>query len=190
MPDDGRLVETAWEDHRESLAVWLKSLLRDDHAAADCLQWTFAKLVETGGPPLAGNLRGWLFRVAQNCARQMLRRRAVEQRGMVQWASTKQLADREPDDAFEELLKRERLVQVTEAVRQLPESQQQVFRMRFHEGLTFARIAGQLGLPLGTVLTRMRLALQSVRERVGAERPLPRRPASSSDPTASPSGDD
>jgi RNA polymerase sigma-70 factor (ECF subfamily) len=152
------------------MLVFLRSVLRDEHAAADCLQTTFSKLVETGGPPVAGNLRGWLFRVAHNCARELQRRSQIERRGLEQVAILRQLADGGKTAASSELFsRRERLEQARNAVRQLSTSQQQVLRMRIEDGMKFAEIAQQLNLPLGTVLTRMRLALESVRRRVRRE---------------------
>lgn len=167
----GGLCEAAWKDHREALTAWLRALLRDEHAAADCLQMTFSRLVETGGPPVAGNLRGWLFRVAQNFARQLQRRRGVELQGLERLAFMRQLADRESTGASDELLRRERLGQVTMAVRQLSNAQQEVLRLRMEEGLKFAEIASRLQLPLGTVLTRMRLALKAIRSQIGDDNP-------------------
>ena len=44
----------------------------------------------------------------------------------------------------------------------LPVEQRRVIRMRIYEDKTFAVIAEELGAPLGTVLTRMRLALRKL----------------------------
>lgn len=49
----------------------------------------------------------------------------------------------------------------------LPFEQQQVVEARIQRGQTFAAIAAELGLPLGTVLTRMRLALAKLRRSLG-----------------------
>ena len=163
--------EVAWLEHCDALRGFLQGVLRDEHAAADCLQQTFSKLVESGGPPVAGNLRGWLFRVALNFARQLQRRQSVERRGLEKVAIMRQLADCAKPEAGEELIRRERLDQAREAVRRLSIDQQAVLRMRIEEGLKFAEIADRLGLPLGTVLTRMRRALETVRRYVQSESP-------------------
>lgn len=161
--------EVAWAEHCGALLAFLRGVLRDEHAAADCLQQTFSKLVESGGPPVAGNLRGWLFRVAFNCARQLQRRQSIERRGLEQVAIMRQLADCEELEAGEELIRRERLQQATDAVRQLSIDQQAVLRLRIDEGLKFAEIAERLEIPLGTVLTRMRRAIEAVRKMLGIE---------------------
>jgi RNA polymerase sigma-70 factor, ECF subfamily len=49
----------------------------------------------------------------------------------------------------------------------LPPDQQRSLQMAFFEGLSHAEIAAQTGTPLGTVKTRIRTALLSLREAVG-----------------------
>jgi len=46
----------------------------------------------------------------------------------------------------------------------LPQEQQEVIRRRIYDGQTFAEIAEQMQLPLGTVLTWMRRGLLRLRE--------------------------
>lgn len=58
----------------------------------------------------------------------------------------------------------------TEAVRaslsKLPDDTRDLFRMFFEEGFTHPEIAGKTGLPLGTVKTRLRRGLLTLRERL------------------------
>jgi RNA polymerase sigma-70 factor (ECF subfamily) len=54
--------------------------------------------------------------------------------------------------------------QLKKALKQLPESWQQIVSLRIYENLTFQQIADQLGIPLGTALTRMRRALERLRK--------------------------
>jgi len=55
----------------------------------------------------------------------------------------------------EPLIRGETVEAVREALKQLPEEQRRVVLARIYEEKTFAEIAGEFGLPLGTVLTRM-----------------------------------
>ena len=52
---------------------------------------------------------------------------------------------------------------VERAVSRLPDEQERVVRMTFFEGLSQAEIAERLGIPLGTVKTRVRLAFVKLR---------------------------
>ena len=49
---------------------------------------------------------------------------------------------------------------ITEAVRQLPEEQREVFLLRQLQGMAFAEIAEVVGIPANTVKSRMRYALE------------------------------
>jgi RNA polymerase sigma-70 factor, ECF subfamily len=48
----------------------------------------------------------------------------------------------------------------------LPADQHAVVTLSYLDGLSHSEIAGKLGLPLGTVKSRMRLAYQKIREAV------------------------
>lgn len=53
--------------------------------------------------------------------------------------------------------------QVKNAIRNLPKSSQVIVTMRIQDGKTFQAIADDLKLPIGTVLTRMRRAMEKIR---------------------------
>ena len=53
--------------------------------------------------------------------------------------------------------------ELKKALKELPESWQQIVSLRIYENLTFQQIANQLGIPLGTALTRMRRALERLK---------------------------
>lgn len=57
----------------------------------------------------------------------------------------------------------ERQQGVRGALAALPFEQHQVLRLSFYDGLSHVEIADQLGLPLGTVKSRIRLALNKIR---------------------------
>jgi len=52
---------------------------------------------------------------------------------------------------------------VHRALAALPQEQREVVRLAYFEGLTHSDIAGRLGVPLGTVKTRLRLAFDKLR---------------------------
>ena len=66
-----------------------------------------------------------------------------------------------PEEATELTLQRQR---VRAAIAELPTDQQQVLALAYFNGLTHREIAEKLGEPLGTVKTRIRLAMQKLRQ--------------------------
>ncbi len=69
--------------------------------------------------------------------------------------------------ADDSLLDGQRKVAVGAALAELPEDQRDVIELSFMKGLSHSEIAGQLGLPLGTVKSRIRLAFQRLRGELG-----------------------
>jgi RNA polymerase sigma-70 factor (ECF subfamily) len=58
----------------------------------------------------------------------------------------------------------ERRTHILAALRELPEEQREVLDLGYFQGLSQTEIADATGQPLGTVKTRMRLAMQKLRE--------------------------
>jgi len=56
---------------------------------------------------------------------------------------------------------------VRNALGALPEEQRRVVEMAYFHGLTHVEIAEELALPLGTVKSRLRLALDKIRAALG-----------------------
>jgi len=160
---DGSLVEALHAETAKGLRYFLVGLLRDDSLAGDVLQATFAKLVEVGHRVQTSSLKAWLFRVAYREAMAVRRRQAAGQRAVRHSAwSRASVAAETPDP----LLHAETIAAVREALDDLPSKQARIVRMRIHEEKTFAAIAEELQIPLGTALGRMRAALAKLRKRL------------------------
>ena len=145
------------------LQRFLLGLLRDHHLAGDVFQTTFVRLAQYGHKTRAESRKGWLFRVAYNEAMLVRRRQAIDDvaRRRTAW-------EREPvgQSAEAALVRAETVQLVRQAIRELPAEQQRVVRMRIYEDKTFAAIAVELGIPLGTALGRMRTALIKLRSKL------------------------
>ena len=59
-----------------------------------------------------------------------------------------------------------RLGMVREVLGRMPEVQREVLELRVKCGLSYAEVAGVLGIPLGTVRSRIHAAVAALRERV------------------------
>jgi RNA polymerase sigma-70 factor (ECF subfamily) len=77
----------------------------------------------------------------------------------------------EPEPAAPELISREQeAIRLKRAVAKLPAEQQEVLRLAFFEDKAHAEVAAELGLPLGTVKSRIRLAFGRIRTELGESR--------------------
>ena len=108
--------------------------------------------------PTRAKLTTWLFVVARNRAIELGRQKARR---------PELRDDLEPvgfvADPAELVAVADEAQRVAEAVAELPEEQLEVLRLAYFDGLSHAEIAGVIGVPLGTVKGRVRLALQRLR---------------------------
>jgi len=134
-------------------------VLHEPEAAEDILQEVFMQLWRNPSSFVAarGSLGGWLAIVARNRSIDTLRRkRPATSVDDVALASPCNLADEAERDT---LMQRARVV-----IQQLPREQRKTLEMAFFDGLTHTEIAEITGDPLGTVKTRIRSALLSLRK--------------------------
>ena len=149
-------------EHVPALRNFLGARCRDADLTADLMQEVAARLV-MAAPRLHanGNARGYLFRIATSVWHDHLRRDLVRRRAAGVLAQG-EAGSAPPPLADEALLERELRAAVQRAVALLPDTQQEVVRLRHERGFTFQQIADRLGRPLGTVLTQMRAALAKI----------------------------
>lgn len=160
---DPGTVAALYVEYGDQLRRFLIGVLRDQQLANDVLQATFTKLVERGHETRKESRKSWLFRVAYHEAMAIRRRQAVGNKVFERVAWT---IDTTHSAADVPLIRLEAVESVREAIADLPEAQQQVVRMRIYEEKTFAVIAEELGIPLGTALARMHSALAKLRKRL------------------------
>jgi RNA polymerase sigma-70 factor (ECF subfamily) len=168
---DPATVTALYERYADELRLFLTGVLRNADLAAEALQNTFAKTVESGHTAHEESFKGWLFQVAFHEALLLRRRGQIHDRSLrelarVDRSQTETAGFDCPDDR---LIRSEMTEQIRQALAELPADQRQVVQMRIYEDKTFAAIARELSAPLGTVLTRMRLALKKLSRRLGSE---------------------
>jgi RNA polymerase sigma-70 factor (ECF subfamily) len=155
--------ESAMEDifRRYSGPVYSVALrvLRDNGHAEDVLQEVFLQLWRNPAAFVQqrGSLGAWLVVVARNRAIDHLRRRkpadSVED---VILASSVNVADEAERNTMMEKVRR--------VIADLPPEQQKSLELAYFEGLSHTEIASRTGDPLGTVKTRIRQALITLRK--------------------------
>lgn len=115
-----------------------------------------------------GAVRGWLLTIARNAGIDWRRSKSgrLSRDGSIDDAAGVP-ADTRVDEQVNIRLRDER---VREVVRALPDEQRRVLDLAFWGGLSQTEIAAKTGLPLGTVKSRVRLAMAKLRDGLVAER--------------------
>lgn len=119
-------------------------------AAQDAMQDTFAAFyARFPGFELQGRLTTYLYAVARNCALKSVRK-AAPNRSQIDAPA----ADHDFPPEFEPLRR---------AVDDLPESQREVLLMRIADDMSVGEVAMALGIPTGTVKSRLAAAIGTLR---------------------------
>ncbi len=150
------------------LRVFVFGILRNNELVDDVLQTVFRKALEQGASVDPQSVRAWLTRVAHNEALLLKRKQGVDSRAMTKIGAGFSESD-SVSLPIDDIMRRETAEQVRAAVHLLPPDQRIVVERRIHGEQTFAEIATELRVPIGTVLTRMRLALGKLRAALGDE---------------------
>ena len=161
---DRARVEALFLEHAAGLKRFCWGVLKNEALADEAVQQTFVKVIEKGHTADADKQKAWIYKVAFHQALEIRRRGKTADRAM------DKLANRPGPDAppppANVAADRETVQRARRAIEALPTEQKKVFMMRVQDGKTFAQIAEALDIPLGTALTRMRLATKKLREQV------------------------
>lgn len=157
--------------HQIGVFNFFMRLLRDRQAAEDQTQEVFFRLyLHAGGYEESAKFTTYLYRIARNCWIDYLRK--SRRRGLVRsldkenpegvnlYDSLPANTDRPPDRLEAE--DKGRIV--NEALESLPEEQKVVFILSEVQGMKYADISEALGIPVGTVKSRMHIAIQRLRD--------------------------
>jgi RNA polymerase sigma-70 factor (ECF subfamily) len=112
--------------------------------------------------PSRASVATWIFTIARNLRIDRFRR----ERGVGAEALYEVLAGEEPQRPDEMLETEQRDDRVRRVLRGLPDDQVRVVQLSFFEDKPHGEIAAILGVPLGTVKSRLRLAMTKLRQRL------------------------
>lgn len=161
--DDERAYDELYCRHaRRIMGFFLRQLGRDEALAADLTQDTFMRVWSSRSTYSGSSYRTWLYSIAYNLCKNHFRHLSYEQA----YEQELSLTGQEPEDndfdmkidrkAFEESLQSE--------LAKLPPAPRLLFSLRFEEDLSILQIAQILGIPEGTVKSRLHHLVQTLRK--------------------------
>jgi len=163
-PETAAQLQTMMDRYEESLLKYSASILNDADRAYDAVQETFLRLWKTGRLGDSRNgLASWLFTVCRNRCLDILRK----DRRMTR--INENVEKNRPDKAATPPVaaeNHERSGQLALALEGLPDSQQEVLRLKFQNDFTYRQIAEITGLTVANVGFRIHSGLKSIREKL------------------------
>lgn len=156
---DADAVRPLMERHRRPLAAMLQRALGSD--ADDVFQETWIRVVRSAHRYDPEQRFGaWLFAIAWNLVKDRWSRRVVVSVDDVDVAAMASPA-RTPEESA---VASERAERVRDVVSRLPERLAQAILLRYFEELSEREVAERLGIPVGTVKSRIHHGLRLMRE--------------------------
>ena len=148
-----------------SLYSLVLHLLRDPDEAEDVVEETFWQAWRKAGSyePSKGAVSTWLLTIGRRKALDRLRARKRNREDTISGESTFADLPSQSQDPASEAEGSELRENIRAALKELPPEQREVLELGYFSGLSQAEIAEATGQPLGTIKTRMRLAMQKLR---------------------------
>ncbi|MGH2976542.1 MAG: sigma-70 family RNA polymerase sigma factor, partial [Solirubrobacterales bacterium] len=152
---DERDVREAYAAHSAELFGFAVRSLGDAGLAEEAVQETFLRAWRAGDrfDPQIGSLRTWLFAILRNVVIDLGRARA----------SRPGLADGGVEPAVEPFDEALLSWQIEEAMRRIGEQHRRVLVETYYRGRPYAEVAEELGVPEGTVKSRVYYGLRALR---------------------------
>jgi RNA polymerase sigma-70 factor (ECF subfamily) len=150
-----RDVRDAYAAHAGELYGFAVRSLGDPGLAEEAVQETFVRAWRAGErfDPEIGSLRTWLFAILRNVVIDLGRARAVRPR----------VAEGGVEPAVEPIDEALLSWQVEEAMRRIGDDHRRVLVETYYRGRPYAEVAAELGVPEGTIKSRVYYGLRALR---------------------------
>jgi len=159
--DDARAFAALYERHAARALGLAASVVRSPERAEDAVQEAFVSAWRSRGEyrEERGDVRAWLLTIVRNRSLDALRRTAARERP---WEplDLHDAADERIEPADDRAARRDAARALREAIAGLPPDQGVALELSYFSGLSQSEIATLLGVPLGTVKSRIRLGLR------------------------------
>jgi RNA polymerase sigma factor (sigma-70 family) len=163
-------LETLYDRYHAMAYALALRITTETGLAEDVVQDAFLGLWRNAGryAEAKGSVRGWLLAIVRHRAIDAMRRQRA---GVALGDEVDEIlpAALTVPDIWPEVAGRLDAEQVRHALTVLPPAQREVIELAYFDGLTQREIADRTRAPLGTVKSRMRLGLESLREQFAGQ---------------------
>ena len=148
----------------------VRRLVRDPSQSEEVTQEVMLEIWRTAAryDPGQGSAMGWILTIARRRAIDRVRSEQASRDRVEKVAPTQ--IEREHDHVSEEVLRSSDRSAVSTALAGLGTLQREAIELAFFGGLTQSEIAGRLGVPLGTIKTRIRDGMLRLQETLSTSR--------------------
>jgi RNA polymerase sigma-70 factor (ECF subfamily) len=174
LPDESLLVQIAqrnthalaalYDRHAQTVYNLIVRIVRDQASADELLQDTFWQVWQKAGDYQMGNAVAWLYRIARNKSLDWLRRQKSRPQPLMSLDESLAETSHPPSSSSVEQTVTQSWQQerIQQALAGLPLEQRQCLELAFFEGMSQRQIADFTQTPLGTVKTRIHMALEKL----------------------------
>ena len=155
-------IEALYDMYSSSLYGVISRIIPDTATAEDVLQETFVKIWHSfsGYSAEKGRLFTWMVNVARNLAIDKIRSKDFKNQNKNQELENNvTFIDEQKSSVY-----KPELLGIKELVATLKPEQKLILDLVYFKGYTHVEAADELGVPLGTIKTRLRTAIQQLRK--------------------------
>ena len=155
-------IEALYDMYSSSLYGVIVRIIIDEATAEDLLQETFVKIWNSFAAysPEKGRLFTWMVNIARNLAIDKLRSKDFKNQNKNQELENNVTSIDEQQNA----VYKPELLGIKDLVGTLKADQKVIVELVYFKGYTHVEVADELGVPLGTVKTRLRMAIMQLRK--------------------------
>ena len=167
--DEGALA-TLYGRHMPLLRTIISRVINNDTDAEDTVQEVFCEIWRQAAhySEEKGKALGWIVTLARRRAIDKLRKKQAYQRA--EDRLTAEMVDQPVSDGIHNVeqnaFEADRTEILNRIIGTLPDAQQEALKFAFYRGMSQREIAAHTGIPLGTIKTRLELAVRKVKTAV------------------------
>lgn len=172
LEGNNKAFETLLMRHKNKIHRFIYMKVKNQDLTEDIFQETFVKIINTlqlGNYNEEGKFLPWAMRIAHNLVIDHFRKSSKVR--MISESSSKNedfsifsVLHSGDDNTLQAMSRSELETQMVELIDYLPNTQQEIIRMRIFQDLSFKDIAELEGISINTALGRMRYALMNLRK--------------------------